>query len=358
MERYDDPTAPGARPAAAAVAHARTAHHAAADSAAAPGSGRPAGPLDRLHPVVAAVSGAAANSTSAAFAKLAGAGPGTTAFLRCALALVALLPLAAAEYRARGPRPARLVAADAAAGLLLGVDYVFWARSIDDVGASIATVLINVQVVVFPVLAWAFSGVRPSARFALAAPAMLAGVAFASGAAGDAAPGGSPVSGALCGVAAGVAYAGYLFLTRSAGGTGHSAAPVFVSTLSAAVAAAALGGAWTGVDLVLPLASWGWLAALALLGQVLSWLLIGSALPRLAPGTGAALLVIQPVLAVALGTVFLGERPTATQLGGCALVLLAIWALATERSKREHGRPRRSRRERAYSSRAISVPSR
>ncbi|MDT0303966.1 DMT family transporter [Streptomonospora wellingtoniae] len=216
------------------------------------------------------------------------------------------------------------------------MDYVFWARSIDDVGASIATVLINVQVVVFPALAWAFSGVRPSGRFALAAPVMLAGVAFASGAVGDAAPGASPVSGAICGAAAGVAYAGYLFLTRSAGGTGHSAAPVFVSTLSAAAAAAVLGGAWTGVDLALPLASWGWLAALALVGQVLSWLLIGSALPRLAPGTGAALLVIQPVLAVALGTVFLGERPSATQLGGCVLVLLAIWALATERPRANH----------------------
>ncbi|QBI51919.1 EamA-like transporter family protein [Streptomonospora litoralis] len=297
------------------------------------GCGDRAGGLDRVHPVLAAMGGAASNSTSAAFAKLSGAGAGTAAFLRCALALIALLPLAAAEYRTRGPRPARLVAVDAAAGVLLGVDYVFWARSIGDVGASIATVLINVQVVVFPLLAWGLSGVRPTGRFALAAPVMLGGVAFASGAVGQAAPGGSPVSGALSGVAAGVAYAGYLFLTRSAGGTGHSAAPVFVSTLSAAAAAAVLGGLWMGIDLDLPLASWGWLAALALLGQVMSWLLIGSALPRLAPATGSALLLIQPILALAVGAAFLNEYPSPTQLGGCALVLLAVWALAGERPK-------------------------
>ncbi|MFB9800125.1 EamA family transporter [Streptomonospora salina] len=217
--------------------------------------------------------------------------------------------------------------------MLLGVDYVFWARSIDGVGASVAAVLINVQVVVFPLLAWAFSGVRPSARFAFAVPVMLAGVALAGGAVGGAAPGGYPVSGALSGAAAGVAYAGYLFIARSAGGTGHSAVPVFVSTLSAAAAAAVVGGFWTGIDLSLPLASWGWLAALALLGQVFSWLLLGSALPKLAPGTGAALLLVQPVLALGVGTVFLGERPTAAQTGGCALVLLAAWAAAAGRPK-------------------------
>ncbi|KIH99033.1 transporter [Streptomonospora alba] len=285
-----------------------------------------------MDPAVSAVAGAMCNSASASFAKLSEANPGTAAFLRCALALVVLLPLAAVERRVRGPQSLRFVVTNAAAGVLLGVDYVFWVRSIDEVGASIATVLINVQVVVFPLLAWAFSGVRPMPRFAAAAPVMLGGVALASGAVGGGAPDGSPTSGALFGVAAGTAYAGYLFLTRMAGGGGHSASPVFVSTLSAAAAAAVLGGLWTGIDLALPLTSWGWLAALALFGQVLSWMLVGAALPRLAPATGAALLVVQPVLGVATATAFLGERPTAVQLCGCALVLLMVWALAGRRT--------------------------
>ncbi|WP_274709536.1 EamA family transporter [Streptomyces tubbatahanensis] len=45
----------------------------------------------------------------------------------------------------------------------------------------------------------------------------------------------------------------------------------------------------------------------------------------MAPVTSAALLLLQPVLAVLLGVLFLGERPTATQFAGCALVVLTVW---------------------------------
>ncbi|MFC4493323.1 DMT family transporter [Streptomyces ovatisporus] len=306
---------------------------------------RPRSPRARPGPALMIVAGAACTSSSGMFIKLSGVNAGTAAFLRCALALVVLAPLAFAECRRLGPRPWRLLRLDLAAGALLGVDYVCWVHSIHDLGASIATVLLNVQLVVFPLLARVLTGIRLERRFWFTAPVLLAGVALASGALGRPEPGSDPLPGVLFGTAAGVAFAGYLFLIRlggdgsSSGGREESAArsadgrsrdrhtvtPVTAATLSAAAAAGVLGMLWTGVDLDPGWPAWGWLIPMALLGQVVAWLLINPALPRLAPARGATLLLLQPVLAVLFGVGFLAERPTSTQYAGCALVVFAVW---------------------------------
>ncbi|HEY1180497.1 MAG TPA: DMT family transporter [Phytomonospora sp.] len=283
-------------------------------------------------PVLLAVTGAAATSASAALIKLSGANPGTAAFLRCALALTVLIPLALAEHRRRGARPAKATAVDLAAGILLGVDFVFFSVSISEVGASIATVLISVQIIVFPLLAWRTGGPRPTTGFLLAIPVMLTGVALAGGALGGSAPGGDPATGIAAGAAAGVAYAGYLHLTRRSGATGHTITPVAVSTTAAAATAGIFGGALTGIHLPTTPASWAWLATLALIGQVLAWILVTAALPRLTPGVGASLMLLQPVLAFGFGLA-IGERPTLVQVAGCVLVIAAV-AVVTRTGRR------------------------
>ncbi|MCT2593582.1 DMT family transporter [Streptomyces sp. N2-109] len=281
--------------------------------------------MDMRRPGVLVMAGAACTAASGAFVKLSGTEAGTAAFLRCALALLVLAPFAVREYRRVGARDGRLLLLDAAAGALLGIDFVLWSACVLNLGASIAAVLLNVQVIVFPLLARMVSGTRLPGRFVLAIPVMLAGVALAGGAVGGTGAGGDPVTGVLQGTASGVAYAGYLFLTRLAGGRRHSVQPVCVSTAAAAAAAAVLGGVWTGISLPDTPAAWGWLAALALIGQVLAWLLIGAALPRLAPNVGAALLLMQPVLAVLVGVVALAERPTLWQIAGSVLVVATVW---------------------------------
>ncbi|MFD7667062.1 DMT family transporter [Streptomyces sp. NPDC059788] len=277
-------------------------------------------------PVWMVLMGSLCISASAVFVKLSGTSAGTAAFFRCAIALLVLVPPALVERRAAGPRAWRLRRLDLAAGLLLGIDYVFWAAAIHSVGASIATVVVNVQVVIFPLLARVFSRTPVPRRFVVAAPVMLLGVALASGAVGAPAQGSDPATGAVFGLVAGCGYAGYLFLMRLGGGQGHTVGPVCTSTAAAAGAAALLGGAWTGIDLSLDAHAWTWLTALALVGQVLAWLVMTPALPRLAPNVGAALLLLQPVMAVGLGMA-VGERPTASQLGGCALVVVTVWGV-------------------------------
>ncbi|OON77042.1 EamA family transporter [Streptomyces tsukubensis] len=271
-----------------------------------------------------AVVGSVCISASAVFVKLSGTNAGTAAFLRCALALVVLVPLTWRESRRAGPRARHHRMMDIGAGVLLGVDMVFWAASVLNVGAAVSTVLLNIQVVFFPLLARVVSGTPLSRRFLYLAPVMLLGVALAGGALGRAEPGSHPVAGVLYGTAAGLAYAGYLLLMRLGAERRHIVSPVCVSTAAAAATAAVMGGLWTGIDLDQGRAAWGWLVTLALVGQVLAWLFITSALPRLAPSVAASLLLLQPVMAFGLGTL-IGERPTAIQAAGCVLVIAAVW---------------------------------
>ncbi|MEU6331749.1 DMT family transporter [Streptomyces sp. NPDC047049] len=281
------------------------------------------------------ICGAACLSASAMFVKLADVTAGTAAFLRCALALGILVPLFFQELRRNGRLARRLQGYAVLAGIFLGIDYVMWTMSILDVGAAVATVLINVQVIAFPLLARLIGGTAMSRRFLCTIPVMLGGITLASGALQRGAAEGSAVRGTLLGVGAGVAYAAYLYLNRVSGERSpvHVVTPVCISTAAAAVTAGVAGLFTTGITLSMSPASWGWVTALALLGQVAAWLLISIGTPRLAPNTSAGLLLLQPVMAMGFGLLILRETPSPCQLAGCLVVIAAVWfSLRTPRA--------------------------
>jgi drug/metabolite transporter (DMT)-like permease len=74
----------------------------------------------------------------------------------------------------------------------------------------------------------------------------------------------------------------------------------------------------------------GWLVTLASTSQVLGWLLIAIALPRLPASLTSVVLTVQPVGSVLLGIVLLGEDPAALQLAGVAVIVAGI-VIATRR---------------------------
>lgn len=291
-----------------------------------PTAGRAALP-PRMTGAVLLVSGASCLSLTAVFIRLADVGAGTAAFLRCALALVALLPMALLERRRHQAFPRALRGYALLAGVFLGIDYVMWTVSILDVGAAVATVLLNIQVIAFPLLARIFGGQRVPRRFLYASPLMLAGLALAAGVLDRQQQAQNPLRGALLALGAGVAYAAYLFLIRlcGLGAPAHSVAPVLLSTSAAALVSGVLALLTTGLTLAIPAAAWGWLVALALLGQVVAWILVGRGAARVTPNIAAALLLLQPIMAVVFAMVLLGESPTPLQLTGCAVVVGAVW---------------------------------
>ena len=79
-----------------------------------------------------------------------------------------------------------------------------------------------------------------------------------------------------------------------------------------------------GLDLTPGWPALGWLACLAVVGQLVGWLLIAAALPRMTATLGATLMLLQPIGAVLFGIVLLGETPSVLQLIGCAVVLAAV----------------------------------
>lgn len=284
-------------------------------------------------PALSAAAGALVIAFSAPLVKLAEVSPSTAAVFRCAYALPVLGVLALVERRRYGPAEPGERRLALLAGFFFAADLTFWHHSIEAVGAGLATVLANVQVIVVGLLAWAVLRERPSRRSALAVPVVLVGVVLISGAVGAGAYGDDPALGVLYGLLTALAYAIFLLMLRRAGRDARRpAGPLFDATLTAA-AFALLGGVAVGdFDLVPVPESQAWLVTLALSSQVIGWLLISVSLPRVPALITSIVLTIQPVGSVVLGVAMFGEAPSAFQLAGVALILAGV-IIATARPR-------------------------
>jgi drug/metabolite transporter (DMT)-like permease len=278
----------------------------------------------RDRPLAAAAAGATCIASSATLVRLADVAPATAAAYRCLYALPLLGLLAWWERRRVGRRTRADRRLAAAAGFFFSLDLLFWHHAIAAVGAGLATVLGNLQVVIVGFLAWWLLAERPGTRLVVAAPVVLGGVVLISGVIGSGAYGENPALGVVFGIATSLAYAAFILVFRQGSGGGHTAGPLFDATLVAALASIALGPLAGGIDLAPHWPAHGWLVLLALAAQVAGWLLIGSSLPRLPAAVTSLVLLLQPMEAVLLSAAALGERPSATQLVGCAVVLAGV----------------------------------
>jgi drug/metabolite transporter (DMT)-like permease len=220
------------------------------------------------------------------------------------------------------------------AGLFLALDLVLWNHAIADVGAGIATVLGNLQVLFVAVFAWLVLRERLDRRYLIALPVVLLGVVLVSGLLGAHAAGLDPMAGIGFGIANSAAYACFLMILRaSSGQLPHVAGQLADATAGATIGAVLIGLATGGLQLTLGWSSFGWLLTLALLSGTLGWLLITSSLPRLPASLSSLLLLLQPAAALVLADVVLGDRPTIVQVVGAVLVCLGVLAVsATRRS--------------------------
>lgn len=283
-----------------------------------------------------AVAGALCIAFSAILVRLADVTPETAAVFRCLYAVPALGLLAWMERRRFGPRSARERRLAVVAGVFFTADLILWHHSIAAVGAGLATVLGNLQVVFVGVVAWAVLGERLSGRLLAAIPIVLAGIVLISGVLEEDAFGRDPVLGVVFGVLTALAYTGFLLVLRSGNqDLRRPAGPLFDATLTAAIGCALVGWALGALD---PVPGWpaqGWLVTLALTSQVLGWLLISVSLPRLPAAVTSVLLTIQPVGSVLLAMVLLDETPSVLQLVGVAMVLAGVIVVALGRARVE-----------------------
>jgi drug/metabolite transporter (DMT)-like permease len=280
------------------------------------------------HPRLTALFGALSITFSGIFYSWAQVSPETGTFFRAFYGLPILVFAAFMEWRNVGRLSRRGTTLALIAGLLFGADLIFWHHAIDVVGAGLAIVLGNMQVVVVAIGAWLLFGERPSNRTLLALPIILLGVALIAGLVGaDVAYGSDPPLGVLLGLLTALAYGGYLIIIRRVG-VRLFAQPVAIGTASTAGIALVTGLLLGSIDLVPAWPSHLWLVLLGVTAQSLGYLFIAISLPRLPSVVTSIILLAQPVIAIFLSMILLGETPSAFQLTGVALVISGI-ALAT-----------------------------
>jgi drug/metabolite transporter (DMT)-like permease len=286
-------------------------------------------------PVVAGVLGALTIAFSAILVDLADVSPAAAAFFRCLYALPLLGALAWWEDRRHGRRAWRERRLAIPAGVLFAVDLIAWNHAIADVGAGLATVLGNLQVVIVPFLALALLGERVPRRILLSLPIVLFGILLVSGALESGAYGSNPSRGVLYGIVTALTYAAFLLIQRQGSADlRRPGGPLFDTSLVTAVIAGVYGLAIGAGDLVPAWPSAGWLILLGVTSQALGWLLITLSLPRLPAAMTSLTLTIQPIASVALGAILLGQEPSVLQLAGVACILAGLLSVALRRPAR------------------------
>jgi drug/metabolite transporter (DMT)-like permease len=275
-----------------------------------------------------ALLGAVTIAFSSILVRLSHASPSTSAIFRCVYALPILGLLAWIEDRKFGRRSLAQRRAGLLAGTFFAADLLLWHHSIGDVGAGLATVLANIQVVLVPLVAWVALAEAPGRRVLIALPISLLGVLLISGVIEQGAYGKDPLRGTLFGLGAGVAYVGFLLLLRRGGADlRRPAGPLFDATAVGALLCLAAGLVIGDADLAPDWPGAGWLILLALSSQVVGWLLIGTSLPRLPAALTSVLLTVQPVGSVLLAALIFSESPSAVQLVGVVLIMAALVAV-------------------------------
>ncbi len=253
--------------------------------------------------------------------------PSTGTFYRAVFGLPLLVLVAFGEWRRHGPMPRQTIRLAAIAGLFFTGDLMFWHHAIEAVGAGLATVLGNLQVIIVGFFAWLLLGERPSRATLLALPVVLAGVILISGVVGNDAYGAAPQLGVILGIATAICYSAYLLIIRWGGRDARRpAGPVAVATVAVVAASFIVGEIGGDLDLTPGLESLFWLAMLGVTAQSAGYLLISISLPRLPAIVTSVILLSQPVMSMALAMVLLDETPSPTQLLGVAFVIGGITA--------------------------------
>jgi drug/metabolite transporter (DMT)-like permease len=283
-------------------------------------------------PALAALIGAVAISFSGILFRVAHVSPSTGAVFRCLYALPPLWLLARWEDRRYGPRPLKQRRLAWIAGLFFAVDLIAWHQGIEEVGAGLATVLGNLQVVLVGLLAWAILRERPSNRSLAAIPVALFGVILISGVLEQGAYGRNPGLGVAFGILTAASYAGFLLVLREGNkDLRRPAGPLFDATLASAIGCGLYGAVAGDLDLTPSLGATGWLIVLARSSQVLGWLLITISLPRLPAALTSVMLTFQPLCAVVFAALLLDESPSDAQLLGAACILVGLVVASVSR---------------------------
>jgi len=256
--------------------------------------------------------------------------PLTGAFYRMlyALPILALLVLISKKQDFRDSNSRWLAFG---AGILLALDFAGYHSAIDYIGSGIATLIGNSQVIIVTLVTWWLFGERPNRIILLSLPVVMFGLVLISGIWDDAPYGEDPVKGVIGGMVAAIFYSSFLIVYRQSNRIGGPAVNAqFDATAGATLGILILGTMplnSLGMEAIDHTISWpnhGWLVLLAISCQVIGWIAITYALPRLPAAHTSFAVLLQPVLTIIWGMMILGEDPSPQQSAGMVLILFSV----------------------------------
>ncbi len=301
--------------------------------------------------------GIAALAFSAPWVKLANFEPSTSAILRVGLALIVLLPFAFREKQQKGGLNKTGIYLALAAGIFLGIDFTAWNYSIFFVGSGIASVLLNLQIIILPALAAIFDKYRVPKSYFVLVPIMIFGVVLTGGVF-DGPAGEGPtevygmditILGTILGAVSGVCYGIYLYASRKSStlNPGRILQPMAITCAAQLVAPTIFMTFFSDrgfdishgvlVDGKLPFdpettlgdpintMNWVWMIVLAVVGQAMAWTFVQYGSVRIDTTIVAGLLLLSPIATVAIiSPVLFNEIPSFLQVVGVIIVLGAV----------------------------------
>lgn len=265
---------------------------------------------DHRRPTLELMAGALILSFAPICVKLVHTGPTVTAFYRMLFGgLLLLAGTAVARQRLwHGPAPALLAVA---AGLAFAVDLAVWHRSIRLVGPGLATLLGNFQVFLVAAYGMLVLKERLGPRHLAAIAMGLGGIGLIVGPRWQAV-GPDYRWGVILGLITAGCYAAYLVILRTAQAHPRALTPLASLSVVSLSSAAFLGaGGWLQRErFTIPDGTtWSGLLVYALLGQVLAWVVIARALPKVTATLAGLILLLQPLLSFLWDVLFF-SRPT------------------------------------------------
>lgn len=289
----------------------------------------------------------ASNHIAARLAFDNGASVATAVAVRSLTTVVVVLGLLLASRASLRPPPGTLGRGLLVGALLSVQSYCLYA-AVARLPVAIALLTFNVFPILLALVAWLAGGDRPGRRTLIAMPVILLGLTLALDVvgAGAQATAGNRAAGVGYALGASGTFAIALYLTTRWLGSMDGRLRAVLTMATVAVVVLAAGGL---VDLLglalnadgtparvfrLPATPAGWvgLALLSLL-YTLAFTTLFGLLPRLGAVNNAPILNFEPIAALALGSLVLGQRVLPTQVAGAFLVVGAIVYLTTGRRR-------------------------
>lgn len=285
--------------------------------------------------------------------------PATQAFLRVFFGFLFLLPFGIMEIRKKEGLSKRSIIYAVISGLFLGIDFTAWNYSIFYIGAGVAAILLNLQVIIVPMLTAIFDKYKIPPVFLVLVPIMAVGVLLTGGvfeaqeATGPETIYGIKTAtlGTAFGLTSGICYSFYLYFSRKAGTSARKdlyVQPMMYTAAAQMVAPLIIGHTVSSrggfdfkngvlIDGVLPtvnpettvgdpLTAWNWIALLLLasFGQALAWTFVQYGSVWLDPTLSAGILLLSPVTSVIIAAPLFGEIPSVLQTIGVLMILATV----------------------------------